>query len=93
MFTDWFSIVYCLVQYCLLTGSLLFLLELLLLLGVLRLGVKVVVGVLRQLPLVVLVHEVGRAAGQVNVELLNVDLHDAAVHCHPHLENRETVVG
>lgn len=69
-----------------LTCSLLFLFELLLLFLVFRLCVKVVVAVLGELPLVGLIHQVGRAACQVDAEFLNVDFHDAAVNCHAHLK-------
>ena len=69
-----------------LTGPLLLPLHVLLLLVVCCFGVKVIVGVLGQLPLVAPVHEVRGAAGQVRTELLDVNLHDAAVDSHPHLD-------
>lgn len=58
---------------------------------VLSLFVKVVVGVLGKLPLVALVSQIRSAACEVDVELLDVDLHDAAVNRHSHLRGRERI--
>lgn len=69
-----------------LTRPLLFLFELLVQFLVFGLFVEVVVGVLGELPLVRLVHQVGRAAREVHAELLDVDLHDATVNRHPNLK-------
>lgn len=69
-----------------LTGPLLLPLHVLLLLMVCCFGIEVIVGVLGQFPLVVPVHEVGGAAGQVCAKLLDVNLHDAAVNSHSHLD-------
>lgn len=69
-----------------LTCSLLFLFQLLLLFLVFGLCVKVIVAVLGKLPLIGLVHQIRGAACEVNAEFLNVDFHDAAVNCHAHLK-------
>lgn len=78
-----------------LTRSLLFLFELLLQFMIFRLRVKVVVAVLGELPLVGFVHQIRRAAREVDTELLNVDFHDAAVDCHAHLrkESQRSALG
>lgn len=69
-----------------LTGPLLLPLHVLLLLVVRSFRIEVIVSVLGQLPLVVPVHEVRGAAGQVRAELLDVNFHDAAVNSHSHLD-------
>lgn len=52
------------------------------------LRVEVIVGVFRQFPLIVLIHQVRSPAGQICTELLNVDLHNPAVNSHSHLQER-----
>lgn len=68
-----------------LTCSLLFLFEFLVLLLIFGLRVKVVVAVFGELPLVGLVHQIRSAAREIDAEFLDIDLHDAAVNCHAHL--------
>lgn len=72
-----------------LTCSLLFLFQLLLLFLVFRLCVKVIVAVFGELPLIGLVHQIWGAACEINAEFLDVDFHDAAVNCHAHLREEE----
>lgn len=72
-------------SFTILTCSLLFLFQLLLVFLILRLSVKIIVAVLGELPLIGLVHQIRSAACQVNAEFLDVDFHDAAVNGHAHL--------
>lgn len=74
-----------------LTGSLLFLLKFLLLFNIICLCVKVIIGVFGKLPLVVLVAQIRCPASEVHVELLDVNLHDAAVHGHANLTEKNHV--
>lgn len=68
-----------------LTGSLLFLLKLLFLFDIICLSIKVIVGVFGKLPFIVLVAQIRCSTSEVNIELFDVNLHDAAVHSHANL--------
>lgn len=68
-----------------LTGSLLFLLKLLFLFDIICLSIKVIVGVFGKLPFIVFVAQIRCSTSEVHIELLNVNLHDAAVHSHANL--------
>lgn len=68
-----------------LTGSLLFLFKFLFLFNIICLCIKIIVSVFGKLPFIILVAQVRRPASEVYVELLDVNLHDAAVHGHANL--------
>lgn len=71
--------------WSILTGSLLFLLLLLFLFHIICLSIKIIVGIFGKLPFIVLVTQVRCSASEIHVELLDVNLHDAAVHSHANL--------
>lgn len=71
--------------WSILTGSLLFLLLLLFLFHIICLSIKIIVGIFGKLPFIVLVTQVRCSAREIHVELLDVNLHDAAVHSHANL--------
>ncbi len=71
--------------WSILTGSLLFLLLLLFLFHIICLSIKIIVGIFGKLPFIVLVTQVRCSASEIHVELLDVNLHNAAVHSHANL--------
>lgn len=58
---------------------------LLFLFNIICLSIKVIVGVFRKLPFIVLVTQIRCSTSEVHIELLDVNLHDAAVHGHANL--------